>query len=148
MHGTQAMFVPYKISVADILIVMRDELPYCRTLDVSYIMMELLQNIIFDRIGRYGPFQGPVGAYIQLIGRMISKEDEFEIDVKMHEFESMITDLLCGYFPSMAMQPHNHYFFYPAGETDLVIYVPVTEDLPPALSAKAVPEQAIRSALR
>lgn len=148
MMGPEALFVPYKISIADILVVMRDELPHGYDIDVSCVVLEILHNVFFDRVGQYGQYQGAVGVYRQLIPVRITDEEAFEIDVKMNEFQSLLVDCISGYFPQMAMQPHNHYFYYPAGETDLVIYAPVTEDLPPEISSKAVHEHAIRSALR
>jgi len=146
--GASQLYIQYKISIADILVVMRDELAYGRDIDLSCIMMEMLNNVFFDRVGRYGKYSGVVGIYRQLIPQVITEEQALQVDIQMHDYMGLLADVLSSTFPSMVMRPTNHYFFYPPGETDLVVYVPVTEDLPPEISSKAIPEEAIRSAIR
>lgn len=142
------MYLAYRISIADILVMMRDELPYGKDIDISVIAMEMLHNIFFDRVNNFGKWQGVLGAYQVQIPNILTPAEVMEIDVLMHDYIGQLADVLSATFPSMVAFPRDHYFFYPSGETDLTIYVPIKEDLPPHLASKAIPENAIRSALR
>lgn len=142
------LYVPFKISIADILFAMRDELPYGHDIDISCIAMEMLQNIFFERVNRFGRWEGVLGCYQQLIPVTLSQDELYNVDIQMHDFLAMLTDLLAATFPSMVMRPLDHYFLYPSNETDVVIYVPVSADLPPEYWSKAVPEEAIRNSIR
>lgn len=142
------LFVPYMISIADLLYAMRKELPYGEDIQVDIVMFELLTRIFFERENRYGRFSGVMGSYLVQIPVVMTEAQQRDVDVLMHDFEAQLADVLAQTFPSMVMQPTNHYFYFPPNETDLVVYVPVTEDLSPEISAKAVPEYAIRNSVR
>lgn len=147
-YGTQQLFVPFRISVEELYSTMQRELEFGRDIDVSVIILEMLYDIFLERSNNFGKFQGVLGSYQIQAAREFSHEEQIELEIQLFNYQSNLADTLSGLFPEMSMQPHSHYFYYPPQSRELIIYVPVTSDLSPELSSKAVPECAVRNSLR
>lgn len=142
------MYLPYAIQLEEFYNTLADELQFGKDIQLDIVLKEMLENIMHDRVGRYGRYQGILGSYLVQVPRTLTNEEVMQADITLHEFEAILTDTLAGYFPEMGIQPNTYRFFNPPGTHNLLIYVPVTRDLSPDESRKAVPEAALHYTLR
>lgn len=142
------MYLPYTISLEEFYNTLSDELLFGKEVQLDIVLKEMLENIMHDKVGNYGRYQGILGSYLVQTPRLLTHEETIADDIVLHEFELMLTDILAGYFPEMSMMPHGYRFFNPPGTHHLLIYAPVTRDLSPDESRKAVPEAALHYTLR
>ena len=149
LNPDKYMYLPVLLSTHEVMAHIRDVLP-TEGVDLNVVIKAMLDKIIYNRMGRYGKWIGPLGAYLIQAPEELPMP-HLEVDMHLHEAEVFLIDTLAAVLPRMPMDMTYYQYNYPGGEdqTNLIVYVPVDKaECPIGLHSKLVPAQAVRYTAR